>query len=377
MQIPFKDLFVFSAVLIAICFIVFLQIAKSNKVKSNNLLSLYIAAIGLLEFESLITRLNFDLLAYILLPVYIGVVFLLAPLQYLYFTSFALQNKKIRMFRHFVPAISAALIVATFAISGRIFYYDELKGLVIKLIVLGLSIAFCIQNIYYIFKMFKLIKQHARNVTAFFSYKEKISLNWLKMFFLGYIALIAGIVLIEIIKDYVSYVIFDSLMILYICYGGYWGFKQNTIYPKEVIIDDAEKEKRKTPKENTPNYASSSLKNDAQIAEIKQKILAYIEKEKPFLDSKFNMFDFSRALGINYKYISQVINEEFGKSFIIFINERRVEEAKKLLLEDKYKSLSVEEIAIQAGFQTPSTFYVNFKKYTSTTPSQYRLRPSQ
>jgi AraC-like DNA-binding protein len=121
-------------------------------------------------------------------------------------------------------------------------------------------------------------------------------------------------------------------------------------------------------------YASSSLKNEDQIAEIKQKILDYIEIEKPFLNAKFNMFDFSRALGINYKYISQVINEEFGKNFIVFINERRVEEAKKLLLDDKNKYLSVEEIAIQAGFQTPSTFYVNFKKYTSTTPSNYRLR---
>ena len=374
MQIPFEDLFAFSAVLISICLIAFLQIAKSNKIKSNNLLTIYIAAIGFLEFESLITRLNFDLLAYILLPFYIGAVFLFAPIQYLYFNSFALNKEKISVFRHFVPAISTALIVAVFAVSGRIFHYEEQKSLAIKLVVIGLIIAFLIQNCYYIFNMFKLIKQHARNVSDFFSYKESISLNWLKKFFLGYIALIAGIVIIELIKDYVSYAIFDSLMIVYICYGGYWGFKQNTIYPKEVVIVEAKEEKKNTSKENPENYASSSLKNEDQIADIKQKILDYMEKEKPFLDSKFNMFDFSRALGINYKYISQVINEEFGKNFIVFINERRVEEAKKLLLDDKNKYLSVEEIAIQAGFQTPSTFYVNFKKYTSTTPSNYRLR---
>jgi AraC-like DNA-binding protein len=124
---------------------------------------------------------------------------------------------------------------------------------------------------------------------------------------------------------------------------------------------------------NKNKYASSSLKNEDKIADIKQKILDYIEKEKPFLNAKLNRVEFSKALGINYKYISQVINEELGKNFIIFINERRVEEAKKLLSDKKNNYLSVEEVAIQAGFQTPSTFYVNFKKYTSTTPSQYRL----
>jgi YesN/AraC family two-component response regulator len=72
---------------------------------------------------------------------------------------------------------------------------------------------------------------------------------------------------------------------------------------------------------NKDKYASSSLKNEDKIADTKQNILDYIEKEKPFLNANLNRVEFSKVLGINFKYISQVINDEFGKNFIVFINK--------------------------------------------------------
>lgn len=39
----------------------------------------------------------------------------------------------------------------------------------------------------------------------------------------------------------------------------------------------------------------------------------------------------------------------------------------------EYSSMSIKEIAYQLGYLNPSSFMKSFKKYTSLTPSQYRL----
>ena len=65
-------------------------------------------------------------------------------------------------------------------------------------------------------------------------------------------------------------------------------------------------------------------------------------------------------LGLDYKP---------NKNFSLFINEYRIEEAKRIL--DSKSKLKIEVIAEMCGFNSNSTFYSVFKKITNTTPAKY------
>ena len=80
--------------------------------------------------------------------------------------------------------------------------------------------------------------------------------------------------------------------------------------------------------------------------------------------------DIAKELNMTSHKLSQLLNDNFGKSFAVFINEYRIEEAKKLLKENNQYTL--EAIGFEAGFNSKSTFYAIFKKLTNQTPSEYQ-----
>ena len=69
------------------------------------------------------------------------------------------------------------------------------------------------------------------------------------------------------------------------------------------------------------------------------------------------------------QYISQLFKSEIGVNFLTYLTGIRMEKAKKLLLST---SLSVAEIAEQAGYGDYRVFTKVFKKLEGVTPSQYR-----
>jgi AraC-like DNA-binding protein len=58
-------------------------------------------------------------------------------------------------------------------------------------------------------------------------------------------------------------------------------------------------------------------------------------------------------------------------NFFDFINQYRVEEAKKLLADVETKR-SILDIALMVGFNSTSTFYTAFKKFTGDSPVKFR-----
>ena len=80
--------------------------------------------------------------------------------------------------------------------------------------------------------------------------------------------------------------------------------------------------------------------------------------------------DIAKELQISSHQLSQLLNDNLGKSFALFINEFRIEEAKKLLKENN--QFTLEAIGFEAGFSSKSTFYATFKKVVGKTPSAYK-----
>jgi AraC-like DNA-binding protein len=70
-------------------------------------------------------------------------------------------------------------------------------------------------------------------------------------------------------------------------------------------------------------------------------------------------------------HLSQVINAELNKSFFDFINEYRIAEAKRRLLDGRFEHYSILAIALEVGFNNKASFNRVFKKHTRMTPSDF------
>ena len=102
------------------------------------------------------------------------------------------------------------------------------------------------------------------------------------------------------------------------------------------------------------------------------KLLAFMENEKPYLDPELSLSSLSKKVGLNRNQLSQLINDGTGDNFYDFINKYRVEEVKRLMADPKKQNYNLLGIAIEAGFKSKSTFNLIFKRFTGLTPTEYR-----
>lgn len=74
-------------------------------------------------------------------------------------------------------------------------------------------------------------------------------------------------------------------------------------------------------------------------------------------------------VGINPTYLSRLFKEEIGMPFVDYLNQMRIEKAKELLINT---DILIKDIGYQCGFNSMQNFFRVFKKYTSTTPGNFR-----
>ena len=77
----------------------------------------------------------------------------------------------------------------------------------------------------------------------------------------------------------------------------------------------------------------------------------------------------AKLFGYNSSYLGKVFSKETGKNFNSYIDEVRIENSKKLLLNNDYK---VYEIAQLVGYPNVDYFHKKFKKYVGISPAEYR-----
>lgn len=238
---------------------------------------------------------------------------------------------------------------------------------------------------YFIKAVYKLNK-HTFAVQNFFSEIERLKLNYLQTFL--YLLITLNIILtlsyIFIKTAYVEYFIIPFLINVFYIFVLYYAFTNNAVFTKIeycTLVDQTEKMEQfqnfqdplcKEIKElmQEKNYKKYKLTN-IEIEENYQKILKYINESKPYLDPEINLTKFSSALNACSHNISLTINTRFKMNFFEFINYYRVEEAKKLLSTSNLNEITIEAIGYDCGFNSKSSFYRAFKKFTGMTPTEY------
>ena len=117
-------------------------------------------------------------------------------------------------------------------------------------------------------------------------------------------------------------------------------------------------------------YEGSGL-NHAQQHDLAIRLATMMAEEKPFLESKLTLSSLAERLGVPSKDLSRVINESYGKNFFDYVNAYRIDEFKRLASSSKLVNETILSVALDAGFNSKSTFNHSFKKLTGKTPAQF------
>ncbi len=215
------------------------------------------------------------------------------------------------------------------------------------------------QILYYGIKITYILKKYHATILNYFSNTEGISLNSIKILnfslFIGSLASIAfySINPVKIFGNYIVLLIPLAVISITIWLLGIIGLRQKML-----------------PDNLTPEPQSFTSQPEAPNQELYGKLIAYFEKEKPYLNQELKIDDLIGELGTNRTHLSNAININSGKNFNKFVNDFRINFAKQYISENKSNCVKG-DVAIRAGFGSIRTFERNFKDSVGESYSQY------
>lgn len=205
-------------------------------------------------------------------------------------------------------------------------------------------------------------------------------LKWLKLFIrLGVFVVIFWAIAV-IIKSstgnetaYIPLRLSTSLLLYWIGYQGFYKynvvqdriFLRNTLNKNDLLISSNSKD--------TETGSSDDFFNEKHQKEFGT-IKNYIIDSKLYLNPLLSQEVICSSLGISKSHFSKLINSYSSYNFSDFINSLRVEQAKKFLSNDDFSAYTIVAIGLECGFNSKSTFYSAFKKFTSETPTSFRAQ---
>lgn len=114
---------------------------------------------------------------------------------------------------------------------------------------------------------------------------------------------------------------------------------------------------------SSPGYHSAFKGNDAEnMRQVYEYVMTNFRQE-------ISLDQIAEQLNMTRTSFCRYFKPRANKTFTIFVNEIRIGQARKLLLEDNY---NISEIAYQCGFNTLSNFNRQFKRISNMSPNEYR-----
>jgi AraC-like DNA-binding protein len=101
------------------------------------------------------------------------------------------------------------------------------------------------------------------------------------------------------------------------------------------------------------------------------RIISYIETQKPYIKTAFSLHDISQALNIPHNRVATCFSKQLKVPFPTYRNKLRIEYATDLLRSGTHLTTSIEGVAEMSGFKSKSIFYKIFKEEHGTTPLEW------
>lgn len=276
--------------------------------------------------------------------------FLIAPVLYFmileYYSKF--RVKGFTFFLHSLPFIILAL-------------YSSIRLLLNKNMVTLNQTRFIIlaQSVIYIAAIIIFLKKKNIKIKELFNLRFKNFNDLIKYLLIAYIVLwIINVQIFAIIKYYTfaqwcAYVGSLYALIMF-------------IFITSVLLINLLK-----PDIFSIKYASSKIGSN-EIRLLNWRINNLMLNEKNYKNPELTLTNLSLLIKASEKKISMAINMSFKMNFNEYINYYRIEDAKKMLLDNKFKEWTILEILYEVGFNSKSAFYESFKQQIGCSPTQYR-----
>ena len=359
-------------------FVAFVLLTKKEKQGSDYILLVWLLTIS---FKMMVLLISVEHGEFFDNQFSIGLIPLtFGPFLFLY-TKYLLYRRwffKNRDFLHFVPFIVFTFLYFSFFREKLSFDTHKLlltDGYVVARLLY--SFAFLGSVSYYTFLTLQILQRHRKRLQDRFSFlSESNELNWLyvltAIFSLTYFVYFAlGLYNVVTNQAYFDIAYTSDIFLTILAFSvSYFGIKQPYLF--KVVPEEKEdfNESRES-NEQKEKYKNSNLSNE-QKEDYIEHIYSFMQTERPFLNAELTVQDLSKQLNISRHHLTEILNNDIGKNFFTFVNEYRVEEVKRRLLDERFEHLTIVAIAFESGFNSKSTFNSIFKQNTGSTPSQWK-----
>ncbi len=274
--------------------------------------------------------------------------------------------------------LNVGIIAVVSIVFMKSFWWEE--GWIRTAVRIAVIALFVIQCVVHILVFRKAYEKRLKQVEAYYDEEEDYRMKWIRfcyiimmltqMFILVYMLLPRGFMKI--------YNIWYSIFLLYFTanFISFLGshkllldaFAYKTLSGHDLMQKIAEnKSRRKTVKDNSQE--PSVIISEADIRRLERSIDQWV-KQKKYCEYDKSREEVAKELRTTKEHLHIYFSTIKGVDFKTWRTELRVEEAKKLLLENKEVSTNI--IGEAAGFSDRSNFHRQFVKIVGCSPKQWR-----
>jgi AraC-like DNA-binding protein len=233
-----------------------------------------------------------------------------------------------------------------------------------------------IMRVVYCVACFRLILKYKDLLKATHSNIEKVDVFWLKLLVIGFLIVTimeASLAVAKVIGLVIDFN-FHQLNLPIIEFIGLSGYYATFFLVCTLVFTSmryfANFEAIRQKKE--PEPAKKPVQEKLLNPEYAEKIDNLMRSDKPYLMADITLDILAEKLAIPARDLSMIINRHFDNNFYEFINNYRIEEAKKILIDPKNKDKTITDVYLEVGFNSKSVFNTFFKKIVGQTPTEYR-----
>lgn len=165
-----------------------------------------------------------------------------------------------------------------------------------------------------------------------------------------------------------DYIYVWSILLVIIAFNGYIFIAPFCLEDAEPVASDENEIQVNRVIDRKDNMARS-LNDKLRGDDLYERLIIYFNQKKPYLRQNLKIKEVALYLYSNKTYLSRIINDKHNLNFNQFVNYYRIEEVKRLFMEDS--SLNIQELCTRSGFGSMATFSIAFRYYLGNTPADW------
>lgn len=390
--------FMFLSAFVGLLVSVILAFVNTVQRHANRLLSVSLLSVALFALTSALLINHAIFLVPHLFRVNMPLHYLVAPCAYLYVRSVLYQEIRFHRFDwlHFVPFGLHTLELLPFLLHGTAYKVHYLQQLLVDVagvtkqqegllpayyhpvLKFGLGTA-------YVLLQGRLLWRFGRRAPAARRSENEALLRWLRVFTLLNLLLYPPVLLAMLLPVDGTYVTIFAVCVLgsYLLVASTLLFFQPRILygmrnplAADVAAGEGTDDAASAPAEPPATVKKEDLArayslSDERKQAYRTRLEAHMRERQPFLRKGYGIKDLGAETGIPPHHLSALINQEYEMNFSDFLNRYRIEYVKARLGRPEWRQLTLEGLALEAGFSNRTTFFRAFTKLTGCTPSEY------